>query len=282
MTRAKTLRLEKLVLDPSPVARGLLWHAYSLDTACLDEPEYHEPFEKPGAHLFWVVSGRGTLDTHAHQHPLSPGHAVWFIDMMTPRIYSPQSGQRLVKRGIRFGGLGVERWHEQLGGNRQAQFVLRNPVAVHSAYREIWQIVKHQAPGWEWKVHLALVRVLGVLLASRGLLAQDRVEVPPPVVRVLDAIAARPFYDWRVEQLSSIAGVSYSSLRTLFQISQKENLHAYLQRCRLLQAKQLLFDQRLSVKEIAEQLHFSSEFYFSHFFKRWTGMSPSEFRKRLK
>jgi len=44
----------------------------------------------------------------------------------------------------------------------------------------------------------------------------------------------------------------------------------------------LLADERLSVKDVAVQMSFSSEFYFSHFFRHHTGMTPSEFRQHLK
>ena len=35
----------------------------------------------------------------------------------------------------------------------------------------------------------------------------------------------------------------------------------------------------LSIREIAEHFRFSSEYYFSNFFKRHTGTTPSAFRK---
>ena len=37
----------------------------------------------------------------------------------------------------------------------------------------------------------------------------------------------------------------------------------------------------VSIKELAERFHFCSEFYFSTFFKRQTGFSPSQYRKRF-
>jgi len=37
-----------------------------------------------------------------------------------------------------------------------------------------------------------------------------------------------------------------------------------------------------ALKEIAERLHFSNEYYFSTFFRRQTGSTPSEFRERLR
>ncbi len=264
------------------MAQRLLWHPYSFGTIYLDQPDHHEAFEKPGAHLFWVVSGRGTLKTQGHQYRLEGGNHAWFIDMMKARIYAPQRGTRLTIRGIRFGGPGLEMWHEQLGGNFQAEFVLEDAPSVHHAYGEISRIVKRKGSGWEWQAHLILNRVLGSLLAARSLLSPDHVELPPQVLRVLDAIDSNPLHDWKVKDLSSIAGVSYSGLRTLFQASQGESLHTYILRSRLDQARLLLADQRLSLKQIAQQLHFSSEFYFSHFFKRREGMSPTQYRSQLK
>ncbi len=41
----------------------------------------------------------------------------------------------------------------------------------------------------------------------------------------------------------------------------------------------LLGNYSLTVREIAEKLHFSSEFYFSRFFKHQSGMSPTEYRR---
>lgn len=273
---------KRLAVNPAPIVRRLLWHPYSLDTICLNQAEQHESFEKPGVHLFWVESGKGTMETQGHQYVLQPGNRVWFVDMMQPRRYYPAPGQQMVKRGIRFGGPGMERWHEQFGGAQRAEFVLNDLGPIDTAWREIWQIVKRKATGWEWQVHLILNHVLGHLLAARNLLSPGYVELPVPVVRVLNALAANPLNDWKVRDLAAIAGVSYSGLRSLFYKSQHRSLHDFIQRSRFDQARLLLSDSRMSVKQIAERLHFSSEFYFSHFFKKIGGMSPSEFRSQLK
>ncbi|HKI69892.1 MAG TPA: helix-turn-helix transcriptional regulator, partial [Verrucomicrobiae bacterium] len=105
---------------------------------------------------------------------------------------------------------------------------------------------------------------------------------PKPVARVLNAISAAPSIDWKVKDLAQIAGVSYSTLRALFTASQGESLHSYLLRVRMDHARRLLSDSRLEIKQVADRLHFSSEFYFSHFFKRFAGISPRTFREQLK
>jgi AraC-like DNA-binding protein len=46
-------------------------------------------------------------------------------------------------------------------------------------------------------------------------------------------------------------------------------------------APALLQDTRLSVKEVAARLRFSGAGSFSHAFRRWTGLSPTAYRKKL-
>ena len=47
----------------------------------------------------------------------------------------------------------------------------------------------------------------------------------------------------------------------------------------LLEAKRLLRYSDLPVADIADQLNFEDPSYFSRFFKKHTGFSPSEFRE---
>jgi AraC-like DNA-binding protein len=122
--------------------------------------------------------------------------------------------------------------------------------------------------------------MLGTLLNSRDTLSLNSTDLPASVIRVLNAVDAKPHYDWRVKELAAVAGVSYSGLRTLFYEVMGENLHNYDQRRRMEHAQLLLLDPGLSVKQVAEQMTFSSEFYFSHFFKKLKGISPRAYREQ--
>jgi AraC-like DNA-binding protein len=53
----------------------------------------------------------------------------------------------------------------------------------------------------------------------------------------------------------------------------------YFLRLKVETAQALLNETDLSVAEIAEQLSFTDQFYFSKTFKQWTGSSPSAFRR---
>ncbi|MEP6662813.1 MAG: AraC family transcriptional regulator [Verrucomicrobiota bacterium] len=268
-------------VEPSPIARRLLWHIFSIGARRLNAPDHHEPFEKPGAHLFWVQSGDGELRHETGRFALKSGRRLWLIDMSKPRTYIPASKRNLTLTGFRFGGPGLEFWHEQIGGNHQSEFVIKDFEFVRRTQSELLRLAKRQPSGWEWQVHVIITNLLGKLLMSRDLLVSPHAEMPLPMSRVLNAIAANPLKDWKTKELGTVAKVSYSLLRTLFRNSGQGTLHHHIQQMRLDHARLLLADRRLSIKDVAAQLNFSSEFYFSHFFRKQTGICPRSFREHL-
>jgi AraC-like DNA-binding protein len=269
-------------VDPSPVARRLLWHVFSIGSRRVDKPDQHQRFEKPGAHLFWVQSGEGELEHEIGRCALGRGKKVWLVDMGKPRTYLPAPGRHLTIAGFRFGGPGLEFWHEEIRGDGNAEFLLDDFGFVKQSYGELMRLVRRRPTGWEWQVHVVITNMLGKLLMSRHFLDSPQAELPEPVIRVLNAISANPLRDWKARELAAVGKVSYSGLRALFQKSGQGTVHEHIQRARLDQARLLLADKRLSVKDVAAQLSFSSEFYFSHFFRHHTGMTPTEFRQHLK
>ena len=52
----------------------------------------------------------------------------------------------------------------------------------------------------------------------------------------------------------------------------------WIDNARVSLARELLLDRSMSMSEIAERLGFSEASYFSRFFRKVTGVSPSEFR----
>src|SRR5690606_14875470 len=56
---------------------------------------------------------------------------------------------------------------------------------------------------------------------------------------------------------------------------------AFIQERVTLEAKKLLHLTFLSIKEIAMKLNFEDEHYFSRYFKKYVGVSPSEFRSHV-
>lgn len=266
--------------EPSPQARRLLWHVRSVGTVWRDEPEHHAGADKAGLHLFWVVRGSGCLVTGDVRHDVAPGKRGWLVDLRKPRGYLPDDGRRLETAGFRFHGPALESWREALGNEVEFAFAEERAFApLLRAQRLLLRMVRQRPADWEWQVHQAIDEVLGHLAESRRLFQASAAKEPEAVRRVLEMVLAQPDRDWQAAELAAVSGVGYSRLRDLLKASRSETLHEFLQRTRLDEARRLLGDSRLTVKEVAARLHFSSEFYFSHFFRKASGMSPTQFRR---
>lgn len=265
--------------EPSAEARRLLWHVLSIGSVWRDEPERHEGLDKAGLFLFRVVAGRGQLEMMGRNYLLERGHRCWLVDLRRARSYLPAGGKSLRTEGLRFSGPGVEAWLDLLGTD--PVFALPQEM-LRQRLTRLRRLVQRRPPHHEWEVHSELTGLWGDLLAARKVFTLPTPVVPPSVARVIEVVFADPARDWRARELAVVAGVSYSRLRDHFQSARGETLHAFLQRTRLDLAQRLLSDRRLAIKEVAQRLNCSSEFYFSHWFHHAAGLSPSEFRERCR
>lgn len=270
------------IVDPSPRARRLFWHLHSIGSVTLDEADTHVGLDKAGAHLFWVVSGQGQLVIPEHNYALKNGPRCWLVDMKKSRTYTPAPGKKLVNMGFRFRGPELEAWREELGEAHEFDLTTQDFAAIRKATQKLAHLARHRPQGFEWEMHVQITQVLGCLLKSRQLFSTPQPDLPKPLTRAIAMVMADPTRDWRVPELADAAGASRSGLQRMFKEFQKESIHEFLQRTRLDQARQLLCDDRLAVKEVSARLSFSSEFYFSRFFRKRTGQSPRQFRESLK
>lgn len=82
-----------------------------------------------------------------------------------------------------------------------------------------------------------------------------------------------------VEEAAANVGLSVSQFARRFKQCLNMTPCEYLCELKLNKSEQLLTDTDLSVKLISELCGFCNEYYFSQFFKKRTGVSPSKFRK---
>jgi AraC-like DNA-binding protein len=264
--------------DASPRARRLFWHLWSIGPVVLDEPDRHEGLDKPGAHLFWTQSGNGALEMRDSSYSLKPGARCWLVDMKMPRVYAPMAGKRITNMGFRFGGPELAAWREEMGEGHEFVLEDKDFELVRKTTQKLARLARQRPAGYEWEVHLGITQILGKLLKSRRVFSSTQLDVPKPLERAIKLVESDPCRDWKVPDLAAAAGASRSGLQRMFRIFQQESIHEFLQRKRLDQARQLLCDGRLAIKEVSARLSFSSEFYFSRFFRKRTGMSPRQFR----
>ena len=247
-----------------------------------DEPETHPARDKAGLFLFWVVAGGGEFHSGRECWRLGRSPCCWLADMALRRTYIPTPGKRLVTAGLRFSGPGLDAWRDVLRPGEVRFSSMKAMGMISRTHARLNRLITRRPAGYEWAVHEVMTQMIGRLLEARKAWPKSDDDVPKPVSRVIDAVLKDASRGWRAAELAEIASVSYSGLRAMFRKAQQETLSDFLQRTRLDQSRLLLADDRLPVKEVARRLEFSSEFYFSQWFRRHTKTSPTAFRQMLR
>ncbi len=98
-------------------------------------------------------------------------------------------------------------------------------------------------------------------------------------------LMAVQFIKDNIEQSPAISDVaqychlSEKQLSRLFTAADGRTVAQYIRAQRVDRIEQLLSDNRLTIKEISEQMNFSDEHYFNAFFKKHAGMTPGKYRR---
>lgn len=111
--------------------------------------------------------------------------------------------------------------------------------------------------------------------------AQARGGLSPALIRrVHDYVEVHLDENVDLDALAAIAGLSRYHFARSFKQSEGMTPHAFLLNRRLEKAEDLLLRSKLSLSEIALAVGFADQSHLARRFRQWSGVSPSEFRKR--
>jgi AraC-like DNA-binding protein len=192
--------------------------------------------------------------------------------------YRPRKTIGWDEHWISFGGQQIDRL-VQAGFIGADQPVLHTGVdeAILHPYLAALDRVRTEPIGCQ---QLISVNVLEILAASLAALRRQRSSTRnETIVReartLIEQHAAKLM---SIEQLSGRFRLSEKHFRRLFKSHTGLSPYQYYLQTRIHRAKEMLLGTTLSIKEIAEALHFENPFHFSKAFKDKAGMSPTQWR----
>lgn len=107
----------------------------------------------------------------------------------------------------------------------------------------------------------------------------DGVEVPYNVKEILDILHQNVYNKISIKEISAILGKSESSVKKLF--AEYHGIMKYYNSLKIKEAKKLIREERYNLSQIADMLCFDNQQYFSKCFKKYTKMTPSEYKKSI-
>ncbi len=115
--------------------------------------------------------------------------------------------------------------------------------------------------------------------ASRHIAMKQQEKTNSVVERAKAYIAAHFSRELSLEEMAKELGISPYYLSKLFKESEGVNYIDYLTGLRIKYAKEQLSKTDNSIKEICHESGYGDPNYFSRIFKKWTGVTPTEYRE---
>ncbi|QDU60302.1 HTH-type transcriptional activator RhaR [Planctomycetes bacterium Pan216] len=140
--------------------------------------------------------------------------------------------------------------------------------------------LEQRAEGWRTLIRghfLVLVSALARLYAQQSQNAQAPIVNMANVVSHIQRTFRGPL---RIEELAKIAHLSPSQFRRNFKRTYQVTPVQFINELRVHEACELLRRPQAEIKRIAAETGFASSSFFATQFKRITGLSPSEYRRR--
>lgn len=130
--------------------------------------------------------------------------------------------------------------------------------------------------------HGTLFEMISELLFEKELLTEDKMKLIIKYREVYDYITINNRFDLTLTEISDSTNISIDRLTKDFKRDMGLTLKEYVQQ-QLLQnvVKDLLLTNE-TIGAIAEKYAFKDQFYFSRFFKKQLGVSPTQYRNRYK
>ena len=122
--------------------------------------------------------------------------------------------------------------------------------------------------------------LLGRVATAEGPALAAALERGTEFAPLFEAVEAEPERDFSVDEMARLFGLGGSAFSKRFRAAMGTSPRTWFNERRARAAAEALLDPEDTVAAVASRFGFGSEFYFSRFFRRHHGLSPSQWRRQ--
>ncbi len=262
---------------PQPAGREALLY-YPVSVGYFDcKPSYGVQRNLFSSYLL-IVMLTGSLAWHTrHSRGVARAGQVLLLDCNAPHSYAAQG--KCSFTFVHFAGAQSQVLYEEIertGGNLIS---MPDPNALHESIGEMLSCMRSERRLNEGQASAMIYDMLMKLLEHSG--ASGAGGIGNPVVdRAIAYIQTHLTEKLTVDEIAASTGYSASYFSHMFAEETGMSPYQFVVKSRVEQAQQLLKTTRMTIQEIAFQCGFNSAANFCYTFRRMTGTSPQEYRKR--
>ena len=262
---------------PQPVGREALLY-YPVSVGYFDcTPNYSTNRNLFSSYLLIaMLTGSLSFETRKNRGVVRAGQAL-LLDCNAPHSYAAQG--KCSFTFIHFAGAQSKDIYDEIertGGNL---IHVPDPNTLHEAIGEMLSLMREDRRMNEGQASAMIYAMLMKLLEYSGGTGAGGIG-NPMVDRAIQYIQTHLTEKLSVEEIAASTGYSPSYFSHMFTEETGLSPYQFVLKSRLDQAQQLLKTTRLTVQEIAFQCGFNSAANFCYTFRRMTGLSAHEYRKR--
>lgn len=261
--------LPRKINSPLPVERiGFIHEKTKLIDRCFTLPS-----------VFLVLSGSGILEQDGRRLELHAPFLIWNWPGEYKRYWPEPAWDEL------YIGFNPEA-EQELKRLFDAEFFRHTPLAVqHPAgcmryIAEVFKLMRHSSiPGTADRIdHMAMMILLEAVYPY-----QEEILNPleRKLVKIAECFHENYKQDINLTEIAELHGMSYSTFQRCWRRKYPCTPNQYLRNIRNTAALDYLRDSNLSIGDIARELGFNNQFYFSKFFRDMNGITPTEYRGRI-
>ncbi len=180
------------------------------------------------------------------------------------------------KQALGIDGMMLQPLLEQNGLTRCPFLTLKEPELFIRLFNKAHSLLSKRGNNYQLQCSILAYE----LLLQLGAAYQQ--SFPEPLNEIINYINRNLHQPLSLVDLSHMFGIGRTSLYRLFIAHLKKSVGDYIISRRLQAAENLLQTTDYPIKEIAARVGYSNQLYFATEFKRMTGETPSDYRKRLK
>jgi AraC-like DNA-binding protein len=229
--------------------------------------------------IVYITGGTGIFEAEGNEYQAVPG-SMFLLSPGMKHKYKPVFETGWTEYWVGFkGGFFLTLLEEGYLSKEHIFFDMGLHNEIISVFNQIFYEVRNQQPLYQLKA------CSGVLSLIAGMLAAERRRKQPnyyqKIVEKAKCLMESNIYGAiNVPFISEQIGVSTSRFNEIFKTYTSMTPYQYFIHIKIHKAESLL-EEDAPVKEVAFQLGFEDQYYFSRLFKLKTGIAPSEWKKAL-
>jgi AraC-like DNA-binding protein len=234
----------------------------------------------PEFQILYITRGKGIFESKiSGKKKIEEGNIVFLFPGVWHR-YMPNQHTGWKEHWISFSGTQPEKFRENgILSPEKPVLEIGLKEEIIRLYQQVVELMEIEKVGFK-EISAALTyQIIAQVLALERSKKFSGKEIESIIARAKVCMADRIDKQVNMEELVSELGVGYSWFRRMFRHYTNLAPAQYFLQLKLNKARDLLLNTSLSVKEIATITGFESQFYFSKFFKRRMGISPTQLRE---